>query len=296
MKEIVIISGKGGTGKTSITAALAGLAGSCVLADCDVDAADLHLLASPGIIRQQEFVGGRRAVIRPEKCRRCGQCFSLCRFEAIEKSEPWAMFEVNQTFCEGCRVCVDFCPDGAIDFVEVVNGRWFVSDTRWGPMVHAQLGIAQQNSGKLVSLLRAEARQIASERLADWILIDGSPGIGCPVIASLTGADLVLAVAEPTQAGRHDLLRVLELTEHFREPVMICVNKADINPRWTEQIRQLAEEKHLSKPIEIPYDASVTAAQIQAKTVLEYDSSSPAAKAVCQLWEQIQKMSRTQIH
>ncbi len=290
MKEIVVISGKGGTGKTSITAALAGLAARCALADCDVDAADLHLIASPTVLREQEFIGGRQAVIQPSKCRGCGRCFSLCRFGAIEPSTYQKAFRVKNSFCEGCKVCVEFCPAGAIDFVNAVNGRWFVSETRFGPMVHAELGIAQENSGKLVTLIRKEARRIAEEKKLEWILSDGSPGIGCPVIASLTGADFVLAVTEPTQSGRYDLMRVLDLTEHFRIPAAVCINRADINPEMARQIVRLAEEKKLSRPVEIPYDPSVTAAQIQAQTVIEYKSSGPAAQAIGRLWERIQEM------
>ena len=290
MKEIVIISGKGGTGKTSITAALATLATPrCVLADCDVDAADLHLIVSPTVLQEQDFIGGRQARIQPLKCRGCGRCFSLCRFEAIEPVEYKKIFRVKETFCEGCRVCVEFCPAAAIDFVDAVNGRWFLSQTRFGPMAHAQLGIAQENSGKLVTLIRKEARQLAEERHLDWILSDGSPGIGCPVIASLTGADLALIVTEPTQSGCHDLMRVLDLTHHFKIPTAVCINKADINPQAASQIRDLAEKKSLSKPIEIPYDPSITAAQIQAQSIIEYQNNSPAAQAISRLWELIQK-------
>ncbi|HOQ05066.1 MAG TPA: ATP-binding protein [Anaerohalosphaeraceae bacterium] len=290
MKEIVVISGKGGTGKTSITAALAALAGTGVLADCDVDAADLHLLTSPIVLQEYEFVGGKRAAIRSAKCRGCGRCYSLCRFGAIEPVVSKNVFRVQESFCEGCRVCVEFCPAGAIDWVEVVSGRWFLSQTRFGPMVHAQLGIAQENSGKLVTLLRKEARRIADEKKTDWVFTDGSPGIGCPVIASLTGADFVLAVTEPTQSGCHDLMRVLELTEHFGISAAVCINKADINPEMTRQIERLAVGKNLPKPVTIPYDPSITAAQIQAQSVIEYDKNSPAARAVSSLWETIQKL------
>jgi MinD superfamily P-loop ATPase len=287
LKEIVVISGKGGTGKTSITAALAGLAAGSVLVDCDVDAADLHLIAAPTVLKEQDFIGGRRAVIRPQKCRGCGQCYSLCRFGAVESVEGKTIFRIRESFCEGCKICVEFCPEQAIDFVETVNGRWFLSQTCWGPMVHAQLGVAQENSGKLVSLLRKEARRIAEERKLDWIFSDGSPGIGCPVIASLTGADFVLAVTEPTQSACHDLLRLLELVEHFHIPAAVCINKADVNPELTRQIRHLAGTRNLPVPAEIPYDSSFTAAQIRAQTIIEYDRGSPASEAVERLWEWI---------
>ncbi len=289
MKEIVIISGKGGTGKTSITAALAGLAQNSVLADCDVDAADLHLVTSPTVLQEQDFVGGRQAVIQPLQCRGCGRCFSLCRFGAIQPVEGKKAFRVNSSFCEGCKVCVEFCPAGAIDFVDSVNGRWFLSQTRFGPMVHAELGIAQENSGKLVALIRKEARQLARAEQREWILADGSPGIGCPVIASLTGADFVLVVTEPTQSGRHDLRRILELTDHFKIAAAICVNKADLNPEMTAEIEQEAAKKNLSVLAKIPYDTAITRAQIQAQNVIEYDPDGPAARSIRRLWETIQE-------
>lgn len=287
MKEIVIISGKGGTGKTSITAALAGLAENCVLADCDVDAADLHLVTNPRIRQEQDFIGGRQAVIRPQHCRGCGRCYSLCRFGAIEPIEYKKAFRVKSSFCEGCKVCVEFCPAGAIDFVDAVNGRWFISETRFGPMIHAELGIAQENSGKLVSLIRKQARRIAVRQNCDWLLVDGSPGIGCPVIASLTGADFVLVVTEPTRAGRHDLLRILELTAHFNVSTAICINKVDINPEVTREIERTAAEKNLSILAKIPYDPSITKAQINAENIIEHNPQSPAAEAIRRLWDQI---------
>ena len=287
MKEIVVISGKGGTGKTSVTAALAALAPNCVLADCDVDAADLHLVTSPRVQQEQEFIGGRRAVIRQQDCRGCGRCFQLCRFGAVEKNGQDGTYRIKPAFCEGCKVCVQFCPAGAIDFVDAVNGRWFISETRFGPMVHARLGIAQENSGKLVSLIRKEAKKLAEKQNRDWILVDGSPGIGCPVIASLTGADFVLVVTEPTQSGRHDLLRILQLTDHFNVSTAVCINKVDINPEMTREIEQTAVEKKLSVMAKIPYDPSITKAQIEAENIIEYNPGSPAAEAIHRLWDQI---------
>ena len=197
MKELVVISGKGGTGKTSLAAALACLAGNVVLADCDVDAADLHLLLHPRIKESHEFCGGKQAAIDSDICSGCGRCYEMCRFKAIEAGPPTSgqtlpTYRVNPIACEGCKVCVALCPVQAISFNDHVNGQWFVSDTRLGPLVHARLGIAEENSGKLVTVIRRRAREIAMEKKKKWLIVDGSPGVGCPVIASLTGADLAL--------------------------------------------------------------------------------------------------------
>ena len=285
LKEIVIISGKGGTGKTSITAALASLADNCVLADCDVDAADMHLLTSPRIEQTHDFIGGKEARIRPDACTGCGLCKKLCRFDAV-RPDGRGKYEVDSLACEGCNVCVHFCPAKAIDLVETVNGRWFVSHTRLGPMVHAELGAAQENSGKLVTLIRRQARAIARERHRRWLLVDGSPGIGCPVIASITAADLALIVTEPTPSGLHDFLRMVELTRHFGLAAAVCINKADINPRMAETIEAAAREKDLPVLAHIPYDSIVTRAQVQAKIVLELPDN-PVADAIRVLWNQL---------
>ena len=237
MKEIVIISGKGGTVKTSIAASFAALAaGRAVVADCDVDAADLHLILKPEICRRMEFRGGRKAVIRTERCTGCGDCARMCRFDAVyegitRKQALETTYTIDPVACEGCGVCVRFCPEKAIDFPEQVCGEWYVSRSRFGSMVHARLGIGAENSGKLVTLVRGEAKKIAREQRAAYLLIDGSPGIGCPVIASLTGADLGLIVTEPTVSGDHDLRRIASLAKQLRIPAMVCVNKWDLNPK-----------------------------------------------------------------
>jgi len=272
MKELVVISGKGGTGKTSMVAAFASLARNHVLADCDVDAADLHLILAPEVRARQEFRAGHEAYIDVSACTSCGWCLSRCRFDAIRwgRSEGRITYSVDPLACEGCGVCVDTCPPKAIRFPERVAGEWFVSDTRYGPMVHARLGTAAENSGKLVSLVRQQARQLAEDQGKDLILIDGPPGIGCPVIASITGVSLVLVVTEPTLSGRHDLERVIELARHFRAPVAICVNKWDLNSDMTEAIEAHALELE-AKPVgRIRYDRAVTAAQVAGKNVLEY--------------------------
>ena len=216
MRELVILSGKGGTGKTSVTAAFASLARNMVLCDADVDAADLHLILSPDFKKTMEFKGGHEAVINPDLCTQCGRCIEVCRFGAVKDS-----FEIDPIDCEGCGVCVDLCPEKAIDFPEIVCGEWYISDTRFGPMVHARLGIAQENSGKLVSLIRGEAKKLAAKNNLDLILTDGPPGIGCPVIASIGQATAVLIVAEPTVSGLHDMERVGQLSKHFNIPAMV---------------------------------------------------------------------------
>jgi MinD superfamily P-loop ATPase len=210
MKQITVISGKGGTGKTTILASLAALVKRAVLVDADVDAADLHLLLKPQVRRREPFVASQVALIDPEKCDPCGKCAEACRFEAIRD------LQVDPISCEGCGVCFHVCPRGAILMKEVQSGEWFISQTRYGPMVHAKLGVAQENSGKLVTLVRKEAQRIAREGGYPLILIDGPPGIGCPVIASLGGVDAVLVVTEPSLSGIHDLERVLGVSRHFQ--------------------------------------------------------------------------------
>ncbi len=297
MKEIVVISGKGGTGKTSLVAAFASLAQNAVLADCDVDAADLHLILKPDVQESHDFSGGKLARIRADKCIGCGECERVCRFEAVSLSGPGNELvaktcTIDPVACEGCGVCVQFCPVDAIDFEDAVNGRWFVSETRFGPMVHARLGAAEENSGKLVSLIRKQARLIADNQRRDLLVVDGSPGIGCPVIASITGADLVLVVTEPTLSGRHDLDRVTQLTAHFGIPTAVCVNKWDINPDVTEAIEAGARDKGLVLAGKIDYDPAVTNAQVAEKTIIEYARNRTAAQVVS-VWNVIMDSLKT---
>lgn len=284
MKQIVVISGKGGTGKTSIVASFAALAGTSVLADCDVDAADLHLVVKPSPVSRNDFIGGKRAVIDGEGCTDCGTCSDLCRFDAIagESSDR----AVDSIVCEGCGVCAWFCPEKAIDLVDAVEGEWYTSNTRFGPMVHARLKPAGENSGKLVSLLRSEARSIAGRRKIDTVIVDGSPGIGCPVIASITGADLVLVVTEPTLSGLHDFERVVELTRHFGIPAMVVVNKFDINEANTRQVEELATRLGTGVAGRIRFDPAVTEAQIQGIPLVEH-SSNGAAADVIDVWKRL---------
>jgi MinD superfamily P-loop ATPase len=287
MKELVIISGKGGTGKTSVAACFGVLAQRAVMTDCDVDAADLHLLLQPEILLRRDFSGGHRAIIRTENCNACGTCFNLCRFAAVIPDGE--KYRIDPIACEGCGVCSHFCPEKAIDCQPVINGQWFLSKTRIGPMVHARLGIAQENSGKLVTLLRNQAKGLAREHSRDLLIIDGSPGTGCPVIASLTGADLVLAVTEPTLSGHHDLLRVIDLAGHFGAPLAVCVNKWDLNPETTLKIENHARSLGLPVVGRIRYDRSVTEAQIRQQTLVEFTTGG-AAGDIRRLWDDIAEL------
>lgn len=282
MKELVVISGKGGTGKTSLMAAFASLAKSKVLCDSDVDAADLHLLTDPKIKERHDFQGGGIAVINPDKCTECGLCRDLCRWEAISEQ-----FQVDSIECEGCGVCVDFCPEQAIDFPLKTCGQWFISDTRFGPMVHARLGIAEENSGKLVALVRQEAKKLAEKQNLNLLITDGPPGIGCPVIASIGGATALLIVTEPTVSGLHDMERIAQLAAHFKVPGMVCVNKFDLNLDQTQAIEKLAKEKKMAVLGRIPFDLVFTKSMVQGKTIFEYNTESIVGQAVKQIWRKI---------
>ncbi len=291
MKELVVISGKGGTGKTSVVASFAALAGTAVLADCDVDAADLHLVLNPVIRRREPFSGGKSARIRPGHCVACGKCEEICRFDAIFFDGPGngsvpRTFRVDPTACEGCGVCAWFCAEKAIEFGPADNGQWFVSDTRFGPLVHARLNPAEENSGKLVTLVRTTAREIAERDGFGMIICDGSPGIGCPVIASVTGADLVLAVTEPTLSGHHDLERVILLAKHFNIPLLVAVNKWDINPEMTGKIEDLAVSHGVQAVGRIRYDSAVTGAMVRGVSVVEH-TDGPVADDIRGLWEAV---------
>ncbi len=285
VKELVVISGKGGTGKTSLTASFAVLADSPVLADCDVDAADLHLILAPSVRERYEFRCGNEAVIRSADCTRCGICLELCRFGAIARGDDGMPYAVDPVACDGCGVCVRFCPVQAIDFPESLSGEWMVSETRCGSMVHARLGVAAENSGKLVSTVRREARRLAEENGSGLVIVDGPPGIGCPVIASMTGTSQALVVTEPTVSGEHDLERVLKLARHFGIPAWVCVNKWDLNPAMAEQIEALALRAGAKIAGRIRYDRGVTLAQMQEKAVVETEA--PSADDIRCVWKSL---------
>jgi len=281
MKELVIISGKGGTGKTSITASFAFLAKDKVLADCDVDAADLHILVHPRILHEEEFRGGVKAVIDSDKCVQCGSCRELCRFGAIS-----AEFEVTPLSCEGCGVCFHVCPEQAVSIEEGLNGRWFISETRFGPMVHAALFPGEENSGKLVALVRNQAKVLARQQDKPLILVDGAPGVGCPVISSVTGADHVVIVTEPTLSGLHDMDRAMQLVKGFRISISVIVNKWDINAELSRQIEELAANRGARVLGRIPYDAQVIKALVQRRCVVE-NGPSPAATGIREIWQRL---------
>lgn len=286
IRELVVLSGKGGTGKTSITASFAVLAEHAVLVDCDVDAADLHLLMTPHVEQRHEFFSGREAIIDPLECTGCGLCLDVCRFDAIRtnSTDYW----VDPVGCEGCGVCVRFCAAKAIDFPERQCGEWMQSTTRCGPMVHAHLGVAAENSGKLVSTVREQALKLAVDREFPLIISDGPPGIGCPVIASLSGVSLALVVTEPSLSGLHDLQRVLALARHFSVPTVVCVNKWNINPRLAERIEAAALSAGAAITGRIRYDRAVTQAQLQRKAVVEMDAA--VADDIRLVWQQISQM------
>lgn len=283
-RELAIVSGKGGTGKTSLAASLAMLADNAVVADCDVDAANLHLVLEPEVEARHDYHSGYQAEVRPEACDACGLCLDHCRFEALQAGD-FGIPEVDGTACEGCAVCAHVCPRQAIELERRYCGEWFLSAARCGPMVHARLGIAAENSGKLVSLVRAEARKAARSSGRSLILIDGPPGIGCPVIASVTGASAVLLVTEPSVSGEHDVRRALELTRHFELPAAVCVNRWDLCPEVTERIEAAAVDLGARLAGRIRYDPSVTRAQLQARTVVELGGR--AADDIRALWQRL---------
>ncbi len=290
-QEITIISGKGGTGKTTLTACLAQLAKQEILVDNDVDAADLHLLLVPEVREKHDFVGGIKAIIQAEKCTGCGLCAAACHFEAIHAQQSSTdakavVYRIDPVACEGCGLCPLVCPVEAIVSEENITGCWFVSGTKYGPMVHAKLGIAEENSGRLVTQVRNRGAQLAAELKKEFIIGDGPPGTGCPVIASVSGTDLVVVVTEPTVSGVHDMERVMKLAQHFGVPVLVVINKADLNAKQAERIQAIATA-HGSRVIGlIPFDRAVNSALMLGQTVLDYGQTA-AAEAIKNIWLEI---------
>ncbi len=280
MKQLVVISGKGGTGKTTMTASLASLAkGGVVVADCDVDAPDLHLILKPKITETHDFLGLQTATIDPDECTECGECEKACRFDAIFD------FQVDPRSCEGCKVCTLVCPSEAIAMVDAVSGHAYVSETRFGTMVHADLFPGEEASGKLVTMVRELALKVAEREREELVLIDGSPGIGCPVIASITGTDIALVMTEPSISGAHDLERILGVTKHFGVKALVCVNKYDLNLDMTEEIDGLCRELGVDVVGKLPFDPGVVEVMISGKTLVEVED--PVGDAIRSVWDRI---------
>ncbi|MBU4304041.1 MAG: ATP-binding protein [Candidatus Omnitrophica bacterium] len=278
MKTIAVISGKGGTGKTVVTGSLAALADKKIMVDCDVDAADLYLLLHPTVKERNEFRSGKTAVIDKKLCSQCGKCIVACRFEAIKPD-----FTIESFSCEGCALCSHICPHGAIRMEENIAGEWFVSDTKYGPFVHAKLGIAEENSGKLVAKIRQVAKELAQKNGLEYVIIDGPPGIGCPVIASLSGVDCALIVTEPTLSGLHDARRVIEVARHFNIPVKLVVNKYDINIDMTGQIESFCKESAIPVIGKIPFDKVIVESMVRGKTIVEHTNGC-VKKELLKIW------------
>jgi len=282
MKQLTVLSGKGGTGKTTITASLAVLAKNVVVADCDVDAPDLHMLLHPKVINTQEFKGSKLAVIDEEKCTKCGLCREKCRFDAITED-----IKVDPISCEGCGVCTIICPVNAVTLTERISGYAYISKTKYGFMAHAMLSPGEANSGKLATLVRQNAKILAEKEHSDFVIIDGPPGIGCPVIASVTGIDAGLVVTEPTLSGIHDLERALQLLRHFNVTPFVCVNMHDINEENTEKIVSFCRENDIEVVGKIPFNPMVTEAMVNGKPLVEYAPESDVAKEIEKMWKKL---------
>jgi len=293
MKQLVVLSGKGGTGKTSLTAVFAHLASQempIALADADVDAANLELVLSARAGERHEFIGGKVALIEPEKCVACGICAEVCRFDAVLAPEREdAHYTIDAIACEGCAACFYQCPQKAIRMEEQVAGEWFVSETPYGPLVHARLRPAQENSGKLVTVVRQQARQIALEEERELVIIDGPPGIGCPVISSVSGVDLAVLVTEPTVAGAHDLERILSLAHHFQVKAVVVINKHDLSPGGTAAIEEFCRTHNIPVVGKVPFDPRVTEAMVKGMPVTAY-SNGALGRALREIWAQVKKL------
>lgn len=285
MKQLVIISGKGGTGKTIISASFATLAQNKVMVDCDVDAADLYLLLHPEIQEIHQFSAGKKPKLDLEKCTGCCDCIAVCRFLAIEKKDDGEIF-IDSISCEGCGVCSYICPVEAIEMEKSISGEWFISQTKYGPFVHARLGIAEENSGKLVTEVRKKAKEIAEKNNMDFVIIDGPPGIGCPVIASLSGTDIALVVTEPTLSGVHDMERVIQMAHHFRTQTACSINKFDLNLKISAQIENWCKENSILLIGKIPYDEKVTKSLVQGIPLTEYSENS-VSKEIKKIWQRL---------
>jgi MinD superfamily P-loop ATPase len=296
MKQLVILSGKGGTGKTSITAAFAhlaaqsALANKIILADADVDAANLELILQPQLREEQEFIGGKVALIDPDSCTVCGECEETCRFDAILPPQPFdeeEEYQVDPIACDGCAACVYQCPTQSISMQEEVAGKFYFSESRYGPLYHANLFPGKENSGKLVTLVKQRTRQQAMDENRELVIVDGPPGIGCPVIAAVSGASLALIVAEPSVSGVHDMRRVLQTVKHFNVPAMVCINKADIYPAGTDEIEAQCREDGIETIGRIPFDLTVAGAIVAGEAITAFKPEAPSSVIISEIWQRL---------
>ncbi|MCG2785998.1 MAG: ATP-binding protein [Anaerolineae bacterium] len=294
MKQLVILSGKGGTGKTSITAAFAHLAakgplaGKVILADADVDAANLELVLQPTLVEQQDFKGGKVAVIDQETCASCGDCQAVCRFDAINYAD--GLYVVDPIACDGCAACVYQCPTESISMREQIAGQFYFSESRYGPLYHANLLPGQENSGKLVTLVKQRARLQALDENRELVIVDGPPGIGCPVISAVSGADLALVVAEPTVSGVHDMHRALDTLKHFGVRALVVINKADIFPAGADEIEAFCHQQSIETVGRIPFDLTVASAMVAGEAVTAFQPQAPSSIAIRQVWERVSRL------
>ncbi len=286
MTEITILSGKGGTGKTSVTTALASLADNTVFTDSDVEAADVFLIFEPENTGEYDYDSGSKAQIDQDKCTSCNTCYELCRFHAVVPDKENGYY-IDPFLCEGCRLCERACPEEAIRTINYTENKWFTADSRFGPLIYARMGPGEENSGKLVSVIRNKAREMAKEHSLEYVINDGPPGIGCPVIASLTGTDKVLIITEPSFSGKHDMFRVIELCEKFNTEVYVVINKYDLNVSVTEEIEEELQKKNIKVTARLPFDELFTKAMIEKKNIIEYAPSSQSAGIIKKIWEEI---------
>ncbi|MGC9089645.1 MAG: ATP-binding protein [Caldisericia bacterium] len=286
MKQVVILSGKGGTGKTSLAAAFAAIEKNCIVVDCDVDAPDLHILMKPKVIKTKDFYGLKLASIDKNKCVQCGSCINNCRFEAISDD-----YIVDPVSCEGCGVCSLVCPANAITYIDKKAGEIYISETKYGPMVHALLIPGEENSGKLVTMTRFSANMVAYEEKKDFIIIDGAPGIGCPVISSVSNTNFAIVITEPTESGLHDLKRVIELIDNFNSKPFVIINKFDINNEKTLEIKNYCESKNISVLGEIPFDIIFIKAMLEGANIIDYSPESEISLLIRKIWSKFKKLT-----